>query len=135
MELEKKLREQTFTLEDFREQLQQVRSMGPLDQLLEMIPGMDAKALKNMDVDEKEFGRLEAIISSMTGKERTSPKLINSSRKKRIAKGSGTEIRDVNRLLKQFEQTRKMMKKLTGGGRKQRRMAKRFSKRVGGFPF
>ncbi len=137
LELEKKLREQTFTLEDFREQLQQVRNMGPLDQLLEMIPGMDAKALKNMQVDEKEFGRLEAIISSMTGKERTSPKIINSSRKKRIAKGSGTDIRDVNRLLKQFEQTRKMMKKLTGGGgRKQRRMAKRFSKRGGGgFPF
>ena len=137
LELEKKLREQTFTLEDFREQLQQVRNMGPLDQLLEMIPGMDAKALKNMQVDEKEFGRLEAIISSMTGKERTNPKVINSSRKKRIAKGSGTDIRDVNRLLKQFEQTRKMMKKLTGGGgRKQRRMAKRFSKRGGGgFPF
>jgi signal recognition particle subunit SRP54 len=133
-ELEKKLREQTFTLEDFREQLQQVRSMGPLDQLLEMIPGMNAKALKDMQVDEKEFSRLEAIINSMTVKERMSPKSINSSRKKRIAKGSGTDIRDVNRLLKQFEQTRKMMKKLTGGGgRKQRRMSKRFSKRM--FPF
>jgi signal recognition particle subunit SRP54 len=134
LELEKKLREQTFTLEDFREQIQQVRSMGPLDQLLEMIPGMNAKALKDMQVDEKEFNRLEAIINSMTMKERTSPKVINSSRKKRIAKGSGTDIRDVNRLLKQFEQTRKMMKKLTGGGgRKQRRMSKRFSK--GMFPF
>jgi signal recognition particle subunit SRP54 len=134
LELEKKLREQTFTLEDFREQIQQVRSMGPLDQLLEMIPGMNAKALKDMQVDEKEFNRLEAIINSMTMKERTSPKIINSSRKKRIAKGSGTDIRDVNRLLKQFEQTRKMMKKLTGGGgRKQRRMSKRFSK--GMFPF
>jgi signal recognition particle subunit SRP54 len=133
-ELEKKLREQTFTLEDFREQLQQVRGMGPLDQLLEMIPGMNAKALKDMQVDEKEFSRLEAIINSMTVKERMSPKSINSSRKKRIAKGSGTDIRDVNRLLKQFEQTRKMMKKLTGGGgRKQRRMSKRFSKRM--FPF
>ncbi len=133
LELEKKLREQTFTLEDFREQLQQVRSMGPLDQLLEMIPGMNAKALKDMQVDEKEFVRLEAIINSMTHKERTSPKLINGSRKKRIAKGSGTDIRDVNQLLKQFDQTRKMMKKLTGGGRQQRRMAKRFSKRK--FPF
>lgn len=134
LELEKKLREQTFTLEDFREQLQQVRSMGPLDQILEMIPGMNANALKNMQVDEKEFVRLEAMINSMTPKERLSPKTINSSRKKRIAKGSGTEIRDVNQLLKQFEQTRKMMKKLTGGGgRQQRRMARRFSKRK--FPF
>jgi signal recognition particle subunit SRP54 len=133
-ELEKKLREQTFTLEDFREQLQQVRSMGPLDQLLEMVPGINAKALKGMQVDEKEFVRLEAIINSMTLKERTSPKILNSSRKKRIAKGSGTDIRDVNHLLKQFEQTRKMMKKLTGGGgRMQRRMSKRFSKRM--FPF
>jgi signal recognition particle subunit SRP54 len=135
LELEKKIREQTFTLEDFREQIQQVRSMGPLDQLLEMIPGMNASALKGMQVDEKEFVRLEAIINSMTPKERLSPKSINGSRKKRIAKGSGTDIRDVNQLLKQFEQTRKMMKKLTGGGgsRKQRRMAKQFSKRR--FPF
>ena len=127
-ELEKKLREQTFTLEDFREQIQQVRTMGPLDQLLEMIPGMNVKALKDFQVDEKEFVKLEAIINSMTPKERIHPKLVNSSRKKRIAKGSGTEIRDVNRLLKQFEQTRKLMKKMTGGGRKNRRMAKRFNR-------
>jgi signal recognition particle subunit SRP54 len=127
-ELEKKLREQTFTLEDFREQIQQVRSMGPLDQLLEMIPGMNAKALKDFQVDEKEFVKLEAIINSMTPKERVHPKLVNSSRKKRIAKGSGTEIRDVNRLLKQFEQTRKLMKRMTGGGKKGRRMAKRFNR-------
>lgn len=127
-ELEKKIREQTFTLEDFREQLQQVRSMGPLDQLLEMIPGMNAKALKGFQVDEKEFVKLEAIINSMTPKERIHPKVVNSSRKKRIAKGSGTEIRDVNRLLKQFEQTRKLMKKMTGGGRRGRRMAKQFNR-------
>jgi signal recognition particle subunit SRP54 len=108
--------------------------MGPLDQLLEMIPGMNAKALKNFQVDEKELVRLEAMINSMTPKERTYPKIINSSRKKRIAKGSGTDIRDINKLLKQFEQTRKLMKKLTGGGGKiQRRMSKRFSKRM--FPF
>lgn len=131
-ELEKKILEQTFTLADFRDQLHQVRSMGPLDQLMEMIPGMNTKALKNFQVDEKEFVRLEAIINSMTPQERINHRLINSSRKKRIAKGSGTEIRDINKLLKQFEQTRKLMKKLTGGG-KHRRGSKRFSKQL--FPF
>lgn len=129
-QLEKKFREQSFTLADFRDQLQQVRNMGPLDQLLEMVPGVDAKALKNLQLDEREFVRLEAIINSMTPKERDKPKLINSSRKKRIAKGSGTEVRDVNRLLKQFHQTQKMMKKFTGGGGgKRRRGGKRLSKR------
>jgi signal recognition particle subunit SRP54 len=133
-ELEQKLREQTFTLEDFRDQLQQVRSMGPLDQLLEMIPGADKKALKNLQVDEKEFVRMEAIINSMTPKERVNHKIVNSKRKQRIAKGSGTDIRDVNKLLKQFEQTRKLMKKFTGGGGKRsRRMSKRFSR--GTLPF
>jgi signal recognition particle subunit SRP54 len=128
-QLEKKFREQSFTLADFRDQLQQVRNMGPLDQLLEMVPGMDAKALKNLQLDEREFVRLEAIINSMTPKERDKPKLINSSRKKRIAKGSGTEVRDVNRLLKQFHQTQKMMKKFIGGGGKRRKGGKRLSKR------
>lgn len=131
-ELERKIREQTFTLEDFRDQLKQVRSMGPLDQLLEMFPGVDKKALKNLQVDEKEFVKMEAIINSMTPKERVQHKIVNSKRKQRIAKGSGTDIRDVNKLIKQFEQARKMMKKLTGGG-KQRRMSKRFSRRA--FPF
>jgi signal recognition particle subunit SRP54 len=132
-ELEKKILEQTFTLEDFREQLKQVRSMGPLDQILEMFPGMNKKALKDFQVDEKEFVKMEAIINSMTPKERLHHKIINSRRKQRIAKGSGTDIRDVNKLLKQFEQARKMMKKMTGGfGKKQRRMSKRFSKM---FPF
>jgi signal recognition particle subunit SRP54 len=129
-ELERKIREQTFTLEDFREQLKQVRNMGPLEQLLEMIPGADKKALKNLQVDEKEFVRMEAIINSMTPDERIRHKTVNSKRKQRIAKGSGTEIRDVNNLLKKFEQTRKMMKKLTGGGGKRPgRMARRFSRR------
>jgi signal recognition particle subunit SRP54 len=81
--------------------------MGPLDQLLEMIPGTDKKALKNLQVDEKEFVRMEAIINSMTLDERLHHKIINSKRKQRIAKGSGTDIRDVNKLLKQFEQARK----------------------------
>ncbi len=129
-ELEKKIMEQTFTLEDFREQLRQFRDMGPLEQVLEMFPGMNKKALKNLQVDDKEFVRMEAIINSMTPHERVHHKVINSKRKQRIARGSGADIRDVNKLLKQFEQARKMMKKLTGGkgGRKQRRMSKRFSK-------
>jgi len=134
LELEKKLRDQTFTLEDFREQLQQIRKMGPIEQLLEMIPGMNAKALKDVQVNEKEFVKLEAMISSMTAKERLDPHIIGSSRKKRIAKGSGTEIRDINQLLKQFDQMRKMMKKMTGGGGgKFRRMSKRFSQRMSPF--
>ncbi len=133
-ELERKIREQTFTLEDFRDQLKQVREMGPLDQLLEMIPGADKKALKNLQVDEKEFVKMEAIINSMTQKERVHHKIINSKRKQRISKGSGTDIRDINKLLKQFEQARKLMKKLTGGGGKRsRRMPRRFSK--GMLPF
>lgn len=132
-ELEKKIREQTFTLEDFRDQLKQVRDMGPLDQLLEMIPGANKKALKNLQVDEKEFVRMEAIINSMTPKERVHHKIITSKRKQRIAKGSGTDIRDVNKLLKQFDQSRKLMKKLTGGGKGSRRMSRRLPK--GMLPF
>ena len=137
-ELERKIREQSFTLEDFRDQLKQVREMGPLEQLLEMMPGVDKKALKNMQVDEKEFVRMEAIISSMTPKERINHKILNSKRKQRVAKGSGTEVRDINKLLKQFEQARKMMKKLTGGGgRGSRRMSRRMSRgsRRGRLPF
>lgn len=130
-ELERKILEQTFTLEDFRDQLQQFRNIGSLDQILEMIPGADKKALKNMQVDEKEFVRMEAIINSMTPDERVHHKIIHSKRKQRIAKGSGTDIRDVNKLLKQFEQARKLMKKMTGGkGKRGMRMPRRFSKRM-----
>jgi len=128
-ELERKILEQAFTLEDFRDQLQQFRSMGPLDQILEMIPGADKKAMKNLQVDEKEFVRMEAIINSMTPHERVHHKTINSKRKQRIAKGSGTDIRDVNKLLKQYEQARKLMKKMTGGkGKRGLKMPRRFSK-------
>lgn len=136
-ELERKIREQSFTLEDFRDQLKQVREMGPLEQLLEMMPGVDKKALKNMQVDEKEFVRMEAIINSMTPKERTNHKILNSKRKQRVAKGSGTDVRDINKLLKQFEQARKMMKKLTGGGgRGSRRMSRRMARGARGrMPF
>jgi signal recognition particle subunit SRP54 len=115
-ELEKKLREETFTLEDFKEQLQQVRNMGSFDQLLSMLPGLGG--MKNLQVDEKEFVRIEAIINSMTPAERQNPPMINGSRRRRIALGSGTQIQDVNRLLKQFAETRKLMKRFMQGGKK-----------------
>ncbi|HSL93877.1 MAG TPA: signal recognition particle protein [Bacillota bacterium] len=113
-DLEKKLRSQSFTLEDFLEQLDQVRNMGPLDQILGMMPGLGgAKQLQGMQPDEKELSRIEAIIYSMTPMERRRPEIIDGSRRRRIALGSGSSVQDVNRLLKQFEQTRKMMKQLT----------------------
>ena len=115
-ELERKMRDQTFTLEDFLEQLHQLKKMGNLDQLIGMIPG--AGSLKDVQVDENQMKRIEAIILSMTKKERTYPDIINGSRRKRIAKGSGTTVEDVNKLLKQFDQMKKMMKQLTGGKRK-----------------
>ena len=113
-EMEKKLREQTFTLEDFLEQMRQLKKMGNLDQLLGMMPGMNAGALKNAQIDENQMARIEAIILSMTKKERMNPDIINGSRRKRIAAGSGTNVEDVNRLLKQFDQMKKMMKQLSG---------------------
>jgi signal recognition particle subunit SRP54 len=115
-ELEKKLREETFTLADFKEQLQQVRSMGSLDQILSMLPGVGG--IKNLQVDEKEFVRIEAMINSMTLAERQNPSIIDGSRRRRIAQGSGTQIQDVNRLLKQFTETRKLMKRFMQGGKK-----------------
>ncbi len=112
-EMEKKLRSQSFTLEDFLEQLQQIKNMGPLDQIMDMMPGMAGnKKLKNMSMDENELVKIEAIIQSMTKNERFDPRIINSSRKKRIASGSGTRVQDVNKLLKQFESMKKMMKQL-----------------------
>ncbi len=112
-EMEKKLRDQTFTFEDFLEQLQQLKNMGPLDELMDMMPGMAGnKQLKNMSVDEKELVKVEAIIQSMTKEERYRPEIINSSRKKRIANGSGTRVQDINKVLKQFEQMKKMMKQM-----------------------
>ena len=113
MELEKKIRTAQFTFEDFLEQLDQMKNLGPLDELLGMMPGMNTKALKGLDVGEKEIGKIEAIIKSMTKKERLTPEIIDSSRRKRIASGSGTSITEVNKLLKQFKETRKMMKKFT----------------------
>lgn len=113
-EMERKIRQQEFTLDDFLQQMQQVRSMGPLEDLLGMIPGM-SKQMKSMkgEIDEKELGHVEAIIKSMTIAERRNPQILNGSRKKRVARGSGTKVQDVNRLLKQFEDARKMMKQFT----------------------
>jgi signal recognition particle subunit SRP54 len=113
-EMERKIRKQEFTLEDFREQMQQVRSMGPLEDLLDMIPGM-GKQLKGVkgEFDEKEIVRVEAIIQSMTPAERREPAILNGSRKKRIARGSGTRVQEVNRLIKQFEESRKLMKQFS----------------------
>jgi len=112
-DLQKKLLEETFTLEDLKEQLRKIRSMGPIENLLSMIPGM-GKQLKNVRIDEKEFVRIEAIINSMTPEERRYPKIINGSRKKRIARGSGTSVSDVNRLLKQYKEMKRMMKMIKG---------------------
>lgn len=124
-ELERKLRSQTFTLEDFLGQLQQMRNIGPLDQLLGMIPGLaQAQQLKGLQLDERELKRVEAMIFSMTTKERQRPEIIDGSRRKRIALGSGTSVQDVNRLLKQFEQSRKMMKAMTDMGKRGGKKAK-----------
>ncbi len=114
IELEKKIRSQQFTLQDYADQLDQLKSMGPIQDILGMIPGMNAKKMGNVKVDEKAIPRTQAIISSMTPKERQDPNIINFSRRKRIAKGSGTRIQDINELLKSFEAMKKMMKQMTG---------------------
>jgi signal recognition particle subunit SRP54 len=116
-ELEKKLRKNLFTLEDFQDQMLQIRNMGSFSDLIGMLPGAGKiKQLKNMEVDEKEFVRIEAIINSMTPDERRHHTIINGSRRKRIAKGSGTTIQDVNKLLKNYMLVLKMMKKMNKGG-------------------
>jgi signal recognition particle subunit SRP54 len=113
IELEKKMRTAQFTFDDFLDQLEQMKKMGPLDELLGMIPGMNSKALKGLDLNPKDLIKTEAIIKSMTKRERDNPDVIDSSRRKRIAAGSGTTVSDVNRLLKQFKETKKMMKKFS----------------------
>lgn len=123
--LEKKMRNATFDLNDFLDQLQQVRKMGSFSKLLSMVPGVDKRALANLDEEktEQQTRRTEAIIQSMTPEERTNPDMINGSRRKRIANGSGVSVADVNRLLKGFNQSRKMMKQMSGGGKgKKKRM-------------
>ncbi|ADH99226.1 signal recognition particle protein [Salisediminibacterium selenitireducens] len=126
-ELERKMRTNDLSFDDFLEQLAQVKEMGPLDEILNMMPGAGKmKGLKNVQVDDKQLAHIEAIVKSMTKYERENPSVMNASRKKRIAKGSGRSIQEVNRLLKQFEEMKKMMKQMTG-------MQKGKGKKKGGF--
>ena len=111
--LQKKIQKNKFDFNDFLGQIEQIKKMGNLKDLASMIPGV-GKAIKDVDIDDNAFKGIEAIIKSMTPKERTNPEILNQSRRMRIAKGSGTNIQDVNRLIKQFDQTRKMMKLVTG---------------------
>jgi signal recognition particle subunit SRP54 len=132
--LEEKVRRDEFTLEDFREQLQTLKKMGPLEQIIGMMPGMgNIKQLAQQKPDEKQIGRIEAIISSMTPHERRRSDVINGSRRKRIARGSGTTVEEVNRLLKQFVQMRKMLKAMGGlaGGKPDRKARARLGSLMG----
>ncbi|WP_137789689.1 signal recognition particle protein [Bacillus sp. E(2018)] len=114
-DLQKKMRDMSFTFDDFLDQMGQVRNLGPLDEILGMLPGANKmKGLKNVQIDEKQIGHVEAIIRSMTLSEREQPEIINASRKRRIAKGSGRTVQEVNRLIKQFEDMKKMMKQMSG---------------------
>jgi len=113
--LQKKIAKNKFDFNDFLGQINQIKKMGNLKDLAAMIPGV-GKQLKDIDIDDNAFKGIEAIIQSMTPKERSNPEILNQSRRMRIAKGSGTNIQEVNRLIKQFDQTRKMMKMVTGGG-------------------
>ncbi len=112
--LEEKLRKEQFDLEDFYKQIQQIKKMGPLEQILGMIPGI-GKQLKNVSLDDDAFVRVEAIINSMTPQERRKPQIINGSRRRRIAMGSGTRVQDVNQLLNQFEEMRRMLRRMKSG--------------------
>jgi signal recognition particle subunit SRP54 len=123
--LEEQLRKKTFTFEDFLDQIRKIKKMGPLEDLLKMIPGVGNKLPPGFSMDEKQFVRIEAIIQSMTRKERLKPEIIDGSRRKRIARGSGTSVQEVNRLLKDFQAMRKMMSQLTKmGPRKFMRMVR-----------
>jgi len=131
-ELERKLRKNEYTLDDFLDQLRQMRSMGPLNQLMDMIPGMGKiKGLKGLELNEKDIRRTEAIVLSMTKEERRTPAILNGSRRKRIAQGSGTSVQDVNKLIKQYEQSLKMIKQFSQA----QQPAKAGRKGGFGFPF
>ncbi len=110
--LEEKLQKQSFTLDDFKDQLNQLRNMGPLNQLMGMMPGMNKKMLKGMNLDDRQLMWTEAIINSMTPAERNNPNIIDGSRRMRIAKGSGRNVQEVNQLIKQYFALQKMMKKM-----------------------
>lgn len=132
MQMAEKLRNNKFTFSDYLEQLEQLKSMGNLKDIAGMLPGMDSKALKGATIDEKAFSRSEAIIKSMTTYERENPQILNSSRKRRIAAGSGTSVVDINRLIKQFEMMKTMTKQMTAGGKKSKHMGMGMGK---GMPF
>ena len=134
-ELEQKMRKNRLTLSDYYDQISQLRNMGSLSDIAGMIPGVDAKALSGASIDEKALSRTEAIIQSMTQAERDDPSLLNNSRKKRIAAGSGTQIVDINRLLKQFEMMQQLSRQMSGGSLKKMQKMARFGKKKGGFPF
>lgn len=123
-ELEEKIRRESFDFNDFLSQLDQIRNMGPLEDLLAMMPGMNKKAMAGLSFDEKEIARVEAMIRSMTDEERRKPEIINASRKERIANGSGTSVPELNKLLKQFKDMRKMMKQIGSIGKKGRKKGK-----------
>jgi signal recognition particle subunit SRP54 len=123
--LQKKIASNQFDFDDFINQIQQIKKMGNVKDLMGMIPGM-GKALRNVDIDDDAFKSIEAMIKSMTPLERKEPKVINGSRRSRIAKGSGTTVQDVNKLLKQFDETRKMMSRMTGNKNKRRSMGNMF---------
>ena len=126
VELASKLKTDSFTLDDFLDQMEQMQSMGSMQDILKMIPGMSAQQAVSVQIDEKQIGRTKAIIRSMTRAERANPDLLNASRRKRIARGSGTSVQEVNRLMNQFSASRQMMKQLSGRGKKRGR---------GKFPF
>lgn len=140
-EMERKMRNAEFTFDDFLEQMDQVKKLGPIDQIMDMIPGMGKmKQMKDIKVDEKQMGRVEAIVHSMTKQEKQNPDMINHSRRKRIAAGSGTSLADVNRLIKQFDEMRRMMKQFSdmmGPKGKGNKMMKQLGKAGKGmrFPF
>jgi signal recognition particle subunit SRP54 len=135
-EMERKMRNNEFTFEDFLEQMEQVKKLGPLDQILDMLPGANKlKGMKDLKVDDKQMSRVESIAKSMTKEEKRNPELLNASRRKRIALGSGNSIQDVNRFIKQFDDMRKMMKQFSGmmgpkGAKGLKKMGKGFK-----FPF
>jgi signal recognition particle subunit SRP54 len=133
MEAAEKLRANRFTLSDYLDQMDQLKNMGDLESIMGMIPGIDAKALKGAKLDEKAMARQQAIILSMTKAERENPAMLNSSRKKRIAMGSGTSVVDVNRLLKQFEAMQQMTKQFSGKNMK--KLQKKMGRMGGGGGF
>ena len=117
LDLQRKIKKDQFTLDDFKKQIQQIKKMGSIDSILSMVPGFSAlKKAKDVKVDERDMVRVEAIIDSMTPKERHDPSCLNASRRKRIANGSGTRVQEVNQLIKQYDEMRKMMKKLRKAG-------------------